>query len=87
MRGSRMYSFMVPGSGLPPEPFLNPSWPLTAARRRGCNRRVSWPPSLGLGRSAPYPVQCGLEARQRDAAPWGMGAATVGWCGTAASSL
>jgi hypothetical protein len=52
MRGSRMYSFMVPGSGLPPEPFLNPSWPLTAAGRHGCNQRASWPPSLSLGRSA-----------------------------------
>jgi hypothetical protein len=33
MRGSRMYSFMVPSSGLPPEPFLNPSWPLTRPTR------------------------------------------------------
>jgi len=24
----------------------------TAAGRRGCNRRASWPPSLSLGRSA-----------------------------------
>ena len=28
----------------------NPSWHLTAAGHRGCNRRVSWPPSLSLGR-------------------------------------
>ena len=27
----------------------NPARPRTAAGRRGCQRRVSWPPSLSLG--------------------------------------
>jgi len=27
----------------------------TAAGRRRCNRRASWPPSLSLGRSAKHP--------------------------------
>ena len=32
--------------------FANHALQRTAAGRRGCNRRVSWPPSLRLGRSA-----------------------------------
>jgi hypothetical protein len=49
MWGSRMYSFMVPRSGLPPEPFLNPSWLLTRHDAAVCNRCVPCAGSLSLG--------------------------------------